>query len=258
MKIDIRLAAAKFYDFNPNVPRDVPFYQALIPSPMATVLELGCGTGRVTIPLAPHCRFIRGIDLSPAMIELCRGKLTKANIPPDKVAVTEGDITDFDLGQRYDLIIAPFRVVQNLETDAEVDGLLSCIGKHLAVGGTSILNAFRPFYAPDELRERWLVPGERLNWEVSIEGGKVACYDRRIHFGEQQLVMYPDLVYRRHEGTTLMEEVVLPLVMRCYYPETFEKLIAEHGFQIVNRWGGYEGEAYGEGPELVLQFQAGG
>lgn len=258
MKVDVRSDAAKFYDINPNFPRDVPFYQTLIPSPLVTVLELGCGTGRVTIPLAPNCRFIRGIDLSPAMIELCRSKLAKANISPNKAVVSEGDITNFDLGQRFDLIIAPFRVLQNLETDAEVRGLFGCIGKHLAPGGTCVLNVFRPFYAPDELRKRWLAPGERLNWELPIEGGKVVCYDRRIQLDEQQLVLYPDLIYRRYEGTTLTEEVVLHLVMRCYYPEAFEKLITDHGFRIANRWGGYKGEAYGEGPELVLQFQAGG
>ncbi len=258
MMADIGFAAAKFYDLNPNFPADVPFYQALIPFPKATILELGCGTGRVTLPLAAHCRLIRGLDLSSAMLELCRAKIAKANIAPSKVAVAEGDITDFDLGQTFDLIIAPFRVLQNLETDAEVDGLLRCIGNHLAANATCILNAFKPFYGPHDLRARWLRPGERLNWEVPVPGGKVACYDRRARLDEQHLVLYPNLIYRRHEGASLTEEVVLPLVMRCYYPETFEKLIAEHGFRVVNRWGGYEGEVYGEGPELVLQFQAGG
>jgi len=258
MKIDIRSAAAKFYDFNPSVPRDVPFYQALIPFPRATMLELGCGTGRVTLPLAPHCRFIHGIDLSPAMIQLCCDKLTQAHLPTDKVAVTVGDITDFDLGRRFDLIIAPFRVVQNLETDAEVEGLFRCIGLHLVPGGTCVLNAFKPLMRPDELRVRWVLPGERLKWEVPFEGGKLACYDRRLRVDEQHGVLYPDLVYRRYEGLALREEVVLHLVMRCYWPETFEKLITAHGFQIVNRWGGYEGEVYGEGPELVVQFRAGG
>ena len=42
--------------------------------------------------------------------------------------------------------------------------------------------------------------------------------------------------------------------MRCYYPDEFEALIVDHGFEIVGRWGGYQGEPYGEGPELVLQF----
>ena len=257
MKVDFRSDVAQFYDFNPNAPRDVPFYQALIPSPRATVLELGCGTGRVTVPLARCCRFLHGIDLSQAMLELCRSKLAKASISPGRAVVTEGDITDFDLGQRFDLIIAPFRVLQNLETDAEVNGLLGCIGKHLAPQGTCVLNVFRPQFLPDELHELWIAPEERLNWEVPTDGGLIACYDRRTRLDAQRLVLYPDLIYRRYEGAALAEEAVLPLVMRCYYPKQFEKLITGHGFQIVNRWGGYQGEAYGEGPELVLQFQSG-
>ena len=40
------------------------------------------------------------------------------------------------------------------------------------------------------------------------------------------------------------------------YPEALEKLIIEHGFTILNRWGVYEGEVYGQGPELVIQFGA--
>jgi SAM-dependent methyltransferase len=200
MKLDIRSAAAQFYDLNPMLLRDIPFYQGLIPSPSATVLELGCGTGRVTIPLASHCGFIRGIDLSPAMIDVCRDKLARAGLGPDKVLVSEGDITDFDLGQRFDLIIAPFRVMQNLETDAQVEGLFRCIRKHLAPGGTCVLNVFRPLYAEGEWHEHWPAPGERLSWEVPVAGGKVACFDRRVHIDEQHQVLYPDLVYRRYEG----------------------------------------------------------
>lgn len=42
--------------------------------------------------------------------------------------------------------------------------------------------------------------------------------------------------------------------MMCYYPRQFEQLILDHGFKIISRWGGYKGEPYGEGPELVIQF----
>ena len=257
MKTDIRAAAARFYDCFPHFPQDVLFYQALIPFPTASVLELGCGTGRVTLPLAPHCQLIHGIDLSPAMVQLCQSKAAKAGLPADKIVVSEGDIADFDLGQRFDLIIAPYRVLQNLETDAEVDGLLGCVRRHLAPGGTCVLNVFKPLMAPAGLYG-WVRTEEQLEWEVSFEGGKLACYGRRLAVDEQHGVLYPDLIYRRYEGSALMEEIVLHLVMRCYWPETFEELIAGHGFQTVNRWGGYEGEAYGEGPELVLQFRSGG
>src|SRR4030067_2512004 len=144
MMIVIRLEAASFYDSDHDMPNDIPFYQARIPTPAASILELGCGTGRVTLALVPHCSYIHGLDLSPAMLTICREKLAKADLPSGRVRVEEGDIANFDLARSFDLIIAPFRVLQNLDTDAQVDGLFECIRRHLAPGGSCILNVFRP------------------------------------------------------------------------------------------------------------------
>jgi SAM-dependent methyltransferase len=105
MSVDIRAEAAKYYDSNPDTPNDVSFYWKLITSPDITILELGCGTGRVTLPLIPYCRYLHGIDISAAMISICREKLVRAGIPQTKAKVEEGDITDFDLDQTFDLII---------------------------------------------------------------------------------------------------------------------------------------------------------
>lgn len=257
MKIDIRTEAAKYYDSNPSFLNDIPFYQKLMPSPNSSVLELGCGTGRVTLALVPYCQFIQGVDISPAMISLCREKLGKAGIPQTKAQIIECDIAEFDLDQTFDLIIAPFRVFQNLETDQEVEGLFRCIRKHLAPNGTCVLNVFRPFREPKELQKLWATMEENLDWEVHLEGGRLACYSRRAFMDVEKLILYPELIYRKYEGDTLVEESLLKIVMRCYYPDTFEKLIVEHGYTILNRWGGYEGEVYGQGPELVIQFSDG-
>jgi len=254
MKIDIRLEAAKFYDSNPDTPHDIPFYLARIPSPVSSILELGCGTGRVTLPLAHHCGYIHGIDLSPAMISICREKIARAYLPPRRIKVEIGDISGFDLGRRFDLIIAPFRVLQNLETDAQVDGLFACIARHLAPGGSCILNVFKPNRDPQGLREGWVSGEEQLEWEVPVEGGRLACYNRRPRMDAEKLVLYPELIYRLYEGEELQEESVLMIAMRCFYPDDFINLIRGHGFEILDRWGGYQGEVYGQGPELVVQF----
>jgi SAM-dependent methyltransferase len=254
MKVDIRNEAAKYYDSNPGFLNDIPFYRNLIPPPDISILELGCGTGRVTLPLVPCCKYIQGIDISPAMISICREKLARAGIPQTKVQVMEGDITDFDLGQSFDLIIAPFRVLQNLETDREVDGLFRCIRRHLAQDGTCILNVFRPYLEPEDLRKEWSTTEETFSWEAPTEEGKLVCCDRRARMDADKLILYPELIYRRYKGETLAEESILKIVMRCYYPGAFEKLILDHGYTILHRWGGYEGEVYGQGPELVIQF----
>jgi SAM-dependent methyltransferase len=254
MGVDIRLEAAKYYDSDPDIPNDIPFYLSKLPSTHASILELGCGTGRVTLPLATHCSFIQGIDISPSMLSICREKLTKVNLPAGRVRIDEGDITDFSLSRHFDLIIAPYRVLQNLETNAQVDGLFECIRRHLAPQGQCILNVFRPNRDPQGLKKAWANADEQLEWEIPVDGGKLACYVRRLRMDVEKLILYPQLIYRRYQGDVLQEERIFKFTMRCYYPADFQSLILDHGFKILDQWGGYQGEVYGQGPELVIQF----
>ncbi len=254
MTIDIRSEAARYYDLNPHVPNDVPFYKNLISSPDTRVLELGCGTGRVLLSLSEFCSYIYGMDVSEAMISICQKKLKDAGISAHQARVEVGNITNFDLGQTFDLIIAPFRVFQNLETNSEVSGLFRCVRQHLAPDGTCILNVFRPFLEPDALRREWCTDDENLQWEIMLEGERITCHDRRSRMNSSNLTLYPELIYRRYAGNELKDETVLKIVMRCYYPRQLERIIIDHGFRISNKWGGYAGEIWGEGPELVVQF----
>jgi SAM-dependent methyltransferase len=254
MSGDIRAAAAPYYDLNPTIPDDVAFYKALLPSADAAVLELGCGTGRVLLPLAESCGFLQGLDASEGMLAICHLKLQAAAIPPTKVRVEAGDITNFHLGRTFDLIIAPYRVFQLLETDAQVEGLFRCVRTHLAPGGSCILNVFRPELNAERLRQTWCQPDELLSWETTVAGDEVRCYERRPRMDRERLILYPELIYRRYRRGVLVEEAVLKIPRTCYSPEAFEQVITRHDFHIIQRWGGYAGEAYGEGPELVVQF----
>jgi SAM-dependent methyltransferase len=254
---DIRAKAARYYDLNPNVPQDAPFYKERIPAPDAHVLELGCGTGRTLVPLAPACGYMHGIDMSEAMLALCQQKLHAADIPSSKARVERGDITYFALGRTFDLIIAPYRVLQNLETDIQVEGLFQCVRHHLRPTGTCILNVFNPSMSPEVLRRTWCTEGEHFSWETYLAGTHITCHDRRARMDPDKLVLYPELIYRQYAGEVLTDETVLQIAMRCYYPEEFAQLILAHGFRSVARWGGYAGESYGEGPELVIQFTHG-
>ncbi len=255
MTADIRADAARYYDLNPGHPDDIPFYTEMIPFPDTAILELGCGTGRVLSALVEACGYIHGIDSSEAMLTICREKLEAAKISQSKAEVEFGDITNFDLRRKFDLITAPFRVLQNLETDAEVDGLFCCVRKHLGPDGTCILNVFNPNRDPESIRRDWSSKAENLAWEVNIDGDRILCYDRRARIDPEKLVLYPELIYRRYKGEDLKDETILKIAMRCYYPDEFENLVNSHGFQVVSRWGGYGGEIYGEGTELVIQFQ---
>ena len=252
--LDVRAGPAKFYDLSPHHPDDVPFYLGRLRSPDTRVLELGCGTGRVSVPLAKQCGFLHGIDRSEAMLNICRDKRKAAGLGENRASFAIADISDFQLAERFDLVIAPFRVIQNLETDRQLAGLFGCIRDHLAPDGRCILNVFNPNRTAEALVREWVSDQENKAWEVETEDGRVVCYDVRRRLTPDPLVLYPELIYRRFVGEEMVEEEVLPIPMRCFYPQEFVSLIEAQGFTICEKSGGYAGEEYGAGNELVVEF----
>lgn len=253
MASDWRADVARYYDRSPHHPDDLGFYVGQLASPDARVLELGCGTGRVTIPLAAHCAAIWGVDSSPAMIARLEEKLERAE-HRDRITTSVGDITALDLKEHFDLVIAPFRVLQNSATDEEVQGLLRSIREHLAPGGLAILNAFNPRYTKEEFATAWMARGETVAWEVVDGPAKLEMVDRAVRLQTEPLVAFPQLVYRFYEHGEMVDEAVLNIAMRVYYPDELLALVREAGFQVKDCWGGYAGEEYGKGSELVVAF----
>ncbi|MCE5323640.1 class I SAM-dependent methyltransferase [bacterium] len=254
MPVDIQREAAKYYDTHVPPFDDVSFYRRIIQSSSAHILELGCGTGRVMAALAESCAYIHGIDISRPMVDICRQRLASAAIPADRAYAEVADITNFELQHKFDLITAPHRVIQNLETDAELDGMFQCVRSHLAPGGVCVLNVFKPKYERERFMEWCRTEGEVLDYEHESDGIRMTRHRALRKIDTEHLVLYSDLIYRTYENEAQTDEAVLKVTMRCYYPDEFVKLIIDHGFKITGRWGGYAQEPYGEGPELVVAF----
>jgi SAM-dependent methyltransferase len=257
MTTDIRNSAAKYYDCEPGDFGDLPFYKEQAAVKRGSVLELGCGTGRILIPLSREVSFIHGIDSSGAMLALCRRKMAQHGISRTRAAVDIGDITHFELDRDFDLIIAPYRVIQNLETDLELSGLFRSIRRHLKDDGTCILNVFNPNAPWPKIEEEWSEKSETFEWEVPFEGGTLSRTCRKSKLDKKNRTLYPDLIYRIQKDGKLVEETVLSFAMRCFYPDEFKNLIEEQDFSIIHEWGGYKNEPYGQGPELILEFSMG-
>lgn len=254
MTIDYRAEVAKYYDLHSNPYDDVSFYLPQLKHNAERVLELGCGTGRVLVPLAEHCGYIHGIDISGAMLDICREKLKIAEIPQNKAAVKVGDICDFSLDDQFDLIIAPFRVFQCLTSEKQICSFFGCVRNHLSPTGRCILNVFKTFRSPDEMEKMWSDETEHLLREIPWDGGKITVSEIRNGFQRDPLTIYPKQFIRRFEGDKVVDDAFFEITLRCYYPDEFQQLIVNHGFTITRRWGGYDGEEYGQGNELVIEF----
>jgi ubiquinone/menaquinone biosynthesis C-methylase UbiE len=90
---------ADYYDYySTGLEGDVEFYVAEAQKAGSPVLELGCGTGRITFPIAQAGVSIVGLDLSPSMLGVARRKLTALDLEvQSRVKLVAGDMRDFSL-----------------------------------------------------------------------------------------------------------------------------------------------------------------
>ena len=124
------------------VREDIPFYVEEAERSGGPTLELGCGTGRVAIPIALRDVDIVGLDSSHAMLERARQKAE--SVGAEKLKLAQGDMLDFNLHERFPLIIIPFRGFLSLLSVADEERALTNIRRHLAPGGKLIFDIFVP------------------------------------------------------------------------------------------------------------------
>jgi SAM-dependent methyltransferase len=104
---------ADLYDiaFDWDVSQEAAWLQERMGRDCRTVLEPGCGSGRMLEALARRGLAVTGIDTSPAMVEIARRRLAAAGLPGE---VVEADMTDFDLGRAFDGAICPVNTLMHL------------------------------------------------------------------------------------------------------------------------------------------------
>ncbi len=96
------------------------------------VLDLGCGTGRVSLDLAAHNHRVTGLDLDPRLAEELRRRAAAQNVAAGAVV---GDAREFDLGRRFDLVLAALQFLQLLRGSEQRIAMLEHVRTHLRDGG---------------------------------------------------------------------------------------------------------------------------
>jgi SAM-dependent methyltransferase len=136
--------AARYDSIEHGSPGDVAFYTRLALTAAPPVLELGCGTGRVTIEIARAGVAVTGLDLSAQMLAVAEQK--SAGIP--NINWVHADMRRFALPARFGLICVPFRSLQHLLTDDDLRAALECCRLHLRPDGILAFNLMNP---PEQL-----------------------------------------------------------------------------------------------------------
>ena len=126
------------------VREDIPFYVQEALHSGGPVLELGCGTGRVTVPIAQVGIDVVGLDNSEGMLKRARSKARDLDPGHGNIDLQMGDMREFSLGRTFPLIIVPFRGFLSLLSIEDQVNCLASIRDHLEPDGRLIFNIFVP------------------------------------------------------------------------------------------------------------------
>ena len=242
----------RVYDvMHPGVPGgdDIAFFERLASDAGGPVLELGCGTGRVSIPLAVAGIDVVGLDRSPEMLRLARAKREAA--PPAvrrRLRFVEGDMTDFRFGRRFGLVFAVFRVFMSLLDVAAQRSALAAVRRHLRPGGLLALDVFDP------LLDR-CVPGlhpseERGEYEVGGTRVRVTAVERHTDPVAQRLRERWRFSELDPKGRVVREEFE-ELKLRWTYRHEMRHLLELGGFEPIAEYSDYAGSPPAYGREQI-------
>jgi SAM-dependent methyltransferase len=223
---------------------DIPFYVAQARRYGGPVLELTCGTGRITIPIASEGFEVTGLDISNVMLERARQKADERGV---NVEWIRGDCRDFRLGRRFRLALLPFNSIAHLHTPVDIEACLSCVRKHLLPGGRFIVDIFNPrldilIRDPSEHYPAGEYTDPDGRGQVVITENNV--YDRASQVNRIKW-------YYRRGGSDI--EKVAELNMRIFYPQELDALLRYNGFDVEDKFGDFSGSPFGSNsPTQVL------
>lgn len=246
---------SEFYDAVYQNRRDSDFYVNLAKSGTGPILELGCGTGRLSFAMATSGRELVGLEIVPKRIAMCRAKLKAAGASAPKLTFVEGDMRSFHFEQRFTLVAIPFRGFQHLLTPQDQAACLQTIHRHLLPGGLLVFDIFNPsvyFLADDSRFNEFPSLGP-----IELPSGKKVRLCERVAardlFNQTQAA---EEVYYLSDGDGGEQRFVDRYTTRYSFRFEMEYLLHLCGFEVEQVLGGLDGSPFGQTYPGELIFYA--
>ena len=229
-------------------PGEIAFYVERARRSGGSVLELACGSGRITWPIARAGVSIVGLDLAAGMLARAERKRADEDaVAAARARFVAGDMTSFELRERFALAIIPFRAFLMLLTPELQRSALRRIHAHLEPGGRLIIDVFDPrldLLAQEDFTPRREVP--ELRHPVTGNTISVNVLARHNDHVRQRMTERWRFTEVDSEGKTIREEEEI-LELRWIYRYEMQYLLELCGYEVEEELSDYlgAGPAYG-------------
>lgn len=222
-----------------HIRADFPLYQGIAQEARGPILELGCGTGRLSFPMAESGAEVLGIDLAAPMI--ARAEAKRACAAPAvraRLGFEVADMRTLRLRRRFDRVILAFNTIMHMLEDEDLLAVLETARAHLSAGGRFHLDLFTPYplfperdptgrYDPQQMidprtGERWIVTENN-------------------HYEPRRQINHMRFYYRRADpnGAPVGPERFTEILLRVLFPRELDAFVRRAGFRIVREHEDY-------------------
>lgn len=238
---------AEFYDLEfAERSHEIPYFSALAAQAKGPVLEVACGTGRITLPIAKQGVDITGLDVSPTMIARARQNGAMTGLP---VVWIQQDCRDMLPGRSFNLIFSATNAMQHLLDIDSACAFLRSARAALQPGGRLVIDVFNP-----SLKKLIKTPADRhvLKTISNGEAGSITV-EVSSHYHADLQILHFDLFYLRGGQVERTKHVN----MRVYFPQELLALCRLSGLRVVERHGDYDSSPFtGCSPKQILNCEA--
>jgi SAM-dependent methyltransferase len=215
--------------------RDVPFWQQLAARVSGPVLELGCGTGRIAVPLARSGVQVVGIDRSAPMLARARQRIRRARLSK-RVLLVRGDIRSLPFPQPapFGLVMAPYGMLQSLLRDADLNATLRGVARVLRPGGVVGVDLVADLPGWQEYRHEQRLSGWRPGKRTHVRLIESVRQDRA-----RGLTIFQQEYIERRGGEQVSRQ--FDLAFRTVTVPQMTRRLERAGFRITAVLGDYDG-----------------
>lgn len=211
------------------------FYRRQVARYGEPVLELACGSGRFTIPLAKEGVNITGIDISEDMLNLAKLKASKSGL---NIRFMQGDMSNFDLGEKFKFIFIPAQSLSHLHKLKEIEDCFACVRRHLDGDGRFLIELFN---SSVRLLARETDRRYPVDQYEDPNGGFQVFVTEEVRYDAASQVNHIQWFFR-DEGSS--REMVLSFEMRQFFPQEIDAILGYNEFLIEHKYGNYNEEEF--------------
>ena len=226
--------------------RDVPFWRTVALGTGGTALELGCGTGRIAMPLGRAGVSLVGIDRSDAMLARAHRRLRRTRLN-GQVSIVRGDIRALPFpSSTFSLVIAPYGVLQSLLRESDLSATLRAVHGVLRPGSTFGVELVADLPSWDEYEKRVSLRG----WKNRRGGAHVTLVETVHQDRARHLTIFEQEFTERLGRTRRTRRFAL--TFRTLSVPQMARRLEKAGFEITALLGDYRGAAWDERADVWI------